>query len=68
MSGECWDAVMGDAANTGERWEPSRVQAAGVSSDSQRCRSDPHWGVVLGWGSSGNSHVVDLEGAENGWR
>ena len=33
---------MGDAANTAEPQEPSRVQAAGVSSDRQRYRSDPH--------------------------
>jgi hypothetical protein len=37
MSGGCWGAVMGYTANTGEPWEPSRVQTAGVSSDSQRC-------------------------------
>lgn len=29
MGGGCWDAIMGYAANTGEPWEPSRVQTAG---------------------------------------
>lgn len=57
-------SVMGDAANTDGRRQPSRAQSAGVSSDSQRCRSGYTGGVAQGWGSSGNSHVVDLKGAE----
>lgn len=36
MGGGCLGVIMGCAANTGEPWEPSRVQMAGVSSDSQR--------------------------------
>lgn len=60
----CCDAIMGYAANTGEPWEPSRVQTAGVSSGSQRCRPNQRLGIVQGCHSSGNSHVVDLKGAE----
>lgn len=60
----CWDVVMGDAAKADESREPSRVQRLG-SAATVRDVVQIRTGVVAqGWSSSGNSHVVDLEGAE----
>lgn len=57
---------MGDAANTSEPWEPSRAQTAGSAATVRDVVQVHTGGVVQGWESSGNSHVVDLEGAEMG--
>lgn len=57
---------MGDAAKADECREPSRVQRLG-SAAIVRDVVQIHTGAVAqGWSSSGNSHVVDLEGAELG--
>lgn len=64
MGSGCWDAVMDDAANADESREPSRVQQLGSAATVRDVVQIHTEAVAQGWSSSGNSHVVDLEGAE----
>lgn len=64
MSGGCWAALWTMRRiqmSAGSHHERRRLGSAATVRDVVQIHAG---GIAQGWGSSGNSHVVDLEGAE----